>query len=242
MGRLTGLLLFATCGCVLLSFHGCSSSVPQGGPPPDGKVVVRAQAEGDTKRPETGPPFRLPADQGGALLSKVLPPAKHSAVLRNPSSQGPRFPPPPSFDGPPLPLPPTVVTLPRLMLPPSGSTPKPQVIHEESLSQTPGDPLVPRRPSFYSGKRAREYSVDARLPPPLPLLAQPVPDRASLDDATLEVSTAAALAAPLPRRTAPAPYNRVTVPDPYEHRLPLLLAGFREKDAPQVGTPQVDKP
>ena len=74
------------------------------------------------------------------------------------------------------------------------------------------------------------------------VLAAPLPDRAPLDDATMEASTAAVLVAPLPRRTTPAPYERVRVPDPYENRRPLLAALPAEKTSPVTASPMPPKP
>jgi hypothetical protein len=44
-------------------------------------------------------------------------------------------------------------------------------------------------------------SIDVETPLPLPILAHPKNDRASLDDATMEASQAAALARVRPHRT-----------------------------------------
>ena len=71
------------------------------------------------------------------------------------------------------------------------------------------------------------------IPPRLPILATPMPERASLDDPTMAASTAAVLAAPPPERTTPAPYTRMGVPDPFEHRRPLTLRVPPEGTAPQ---------
>jgi TolA-binding protein len=56
-----------------------------------------------------------------------------------------------------------------------------------------------------------------------PRLSQPQADRASLDDPTAEASRLAVQNTMVPQRTSPAPFVRLTVPDPFEHRHPLLL-------------------
>jgi hypothetical protein len=94
--------------------------------------------------------------------------------------------------------------------------------------------------SFPAGKRTRLPSVDVNQPLPLPLLAQPVPDRAPLDDATGEASHTAALAAAPPRRGTPAPFLRLGLPDPFENRLPPRAT--MEEVLPAPGPSRLPKP
>jgi len=61
-------------------------------------------------------------------------------------------------------------------------------------------------------------AADVNKPLPIPILGQPKQDRASLDDATLEVSQAAALTRVRPRRTGRVPFTPVNVPDPFENQ------------------------
>ena len=70
----------------------------------------------------------------------------------------------------------------------------------------------------------------------------PTADRAPLDDPTVEASTTAALAAPMPQRIKPVPYFRVTVPDPFDNRRPLNLPAPAEDDNPRTGTVHPPKP
>lgn len=72
---------------------------------------------------------------------------------------------------------------------------------------------------------------------PLPILAQPAPDRASLDDPTRDASTAAAIAAPIPPRTRKAPFVKRTFPDPYERRRTDVPVLEESQDFP-LGSPQ----
>ena len=114
---------------------------------------------------------------------------------------------------------------------------------DETLGTGRGDPMPPEPRSFYAGDRARLPSVDANQPPPLPILAdQPTPDRASLDDPTADACAEAALAAAMPQRTKPAPYVRITTPDPFDNRRPLILATPAEDDRPRTGTVHPPKP
>ena len=67
--------------------------------------------------------------------------------------------------------------------------------------------------------------VDVTSPLPLPILAKPKADRASLDDTTLEASQTAALKPFTPRRTVPVPFVPLNLPDPFEN---LRGGGLRE--------------
>lgn len=58
---------------------------------------------------------------------------------------------------------------------------------------------------------------DVHEPLPLPILAQPVKERAATTDPTLEASTAAALRPLSPQRTGPLPFVPLNLPDPFEH-------------------------
>jgi hypothetical protein len=81
------------------------------------------------------------------------------------------------------------------------------------------DPLVPEVQYLHVGDRIRLPLIDVNKPIPLPILAQPVTNRAPLDDATTDASLAAALAATPPGRTSSAPFLKLNLPDPFENRL-----------------------
>ena len=66
-------------------------------------------------------------------------------------------------------------------------------------------------------------SQDVNQPIPLPILARQVTDRASLDDPSGEASLVAALAPTVPDRTTPAPFLKLNLPDPFEHRNAVRL-------------------
>ena len=59
--------------------------------------------------------------------------------------------------------------------------------------------------------------LDVNTPLPIPILASPVKDRASLGDPTLEASLAAALKRLTPARDRPVPFTPLNLPDPFEH-------------------------
>jgi hypothetical protein len=71
--------------------------------------------------------------------------------------------------------------------------------------------------------RPGQIAPEVRLAVRLPSLSQPPVDRASLDDPTADISVATSLASAPPERKAPAPFLRVTLPDPFEHHHPLRL-------------------
>jgi hypothetical protein len=117
----------------------------------------------------------------------------------------------------------------------------PRLVSEETLDAPRESVALPEVRPLPAGERLHVASVDVNELPPLPILASPVLDRASLDDATVEASTAAALSAPLPPRAGPAPFVRLAIPDPYENRRPLTGALPGETTEPVTATPQTPK-
>lgn len=95
-----------------------------------------------------------------------------------------------------------------------------------------------------AGPRLRLPSVDVNVVPPLPFLGKPIADRASTADATEEASTRLATSAVMPRRTAPAAFVKIDLPDPFENRkamrIPLILPP--ESTEPVVVPVQAMKP
>jgi hypothetical protein len=216
---------------IVVGMLGCSS--------PTGTVVDPRAAETTSQEKPTsadktdkGEPFRLPPGEVGKMLGQVLPPRHRPGALHNPGRPAPPAAPVPRFVAPPAPLPPASVELARLPLSGRRAMLRPDLATEERLDD--GAPVnVPREPSFPTEKLARVDTEDVSIPPPLPLMATPVPDRVSLDDATMDVSTAAVLQAPLPRRETPVPFVRLSVPDPFEHRQPLTIPVPEEATTPQ---------
>ncbi len=95
-----------------------------------------------------------------------------------------------------------------------------------------GPPLVAQGPMPKRGLPTKPLiqlpAVDVEVPLPLPILAHPKSDRASLDDATLETSQAAALERVRPRRSGPVPFVPVNLPDPFEN---IRAGGLRNPPA-----------
>jgi hypothetical protein len=79
------------------------------------------------------------------------------------------------------------------------------------------DAKVPARPELATAPLLRLLSPNVKEPLPLPILAQPVKDRASLADPTLEASIDAALQPLAPARTNPLPFTPQNLPDPFEN-------------------------
>jgi hypothetical protein len=79
------------------------------------------------------------------------------------------------------------------------------------------------RPSLLAeaAGRVRVPSPDVNQPPPLPVLAKPLPDRAPVDDVTGAASSAAVQSGTVPPRTKAAPFLKLTLPDPFENRKPV---------------------
>jgi hypothetical protein len=77
-------------------------------------------------------------------------------------------------------------------------------------------------------------SPDVNQPVPLPPLALQVVERPGQEDPTAEYSQAAVRATPPPVRTTPAPFQRLTLPDPFEHRQNVRLANPPAEDAKPV--------
>lgn len=225
-------VLLAGCGGVLLSLQGCTVPTSLTGLEGEGPSQTARAAGPGVSRAEA--PFRLPGDNAGKMLGQVLPPLPRPGALRDPAPLPPKDLPPPRWRDVAVLLPTAGTDLARLPAPQRKDTRRPEFVLEEGLEDA-SPPALPREPSFPTPAPARVESEDASLPPPLPVLATPLPDRVPAEDVTTEASTQAVLAAPLPVRTAPAPYVRMSVPDPFENRKPLTVSVPAEETAPQAG-------
>lgn len=162
--------------------------------------------------------FPFPDDPGGKLLGELLRPSEAVTASGANISSGPRpLPPPSSIDrpNPPLPLVQAPLPQPQLKLPAPPLWPR-SLPEDAPLTAYRAAPIVPQKPYLAGGAAVRIESPDVNQPVPLPILAQPVPDRASLDDATEFASKEAALAAAPPVRSTPTPFLRLSLPDPFE--------------------------
>jgi hypothetical protein len=203
---------------------------------------VRAQAEEQTareaKKDETGDGFRFPDDKGGRLLAKELPPRERVPVAEEGATPAPRhLPGAPGLEQPAVPLPPNQGQVPRLPSQRKGPPLRPRPLPDElPLTGTRSEP--PQEARFHAGDRVRLPGPDATQPVPLPPLATPAPDRAAFDDPTADVTAAAAQSATVPARTAPPPFTKVSLPDPFENRAGRLRERPAENEEPVTASPK----
>lgn len=171
--------------------------------------------------------FAFPDDQGGKLLAELLTttgspagkqdkrttplPLKGPAALEHPDMQPPQTSAAPG--------------LPSASLTPKPVPVKPHSLPEEApfLRSSLDAVAIPQRDDLPAGPRTRIDSIDVEKPTAVPILAQPVPDRASLEDPTQTVSTLSALAVILPERAGPTPFLKLTLPDPFENAQTVRL-------------------
>lgn len=195
----------------------------------------------DATKKEEDVPFRLPTDAAGRLLGQVLPPRPLPLLVdRATPAASPIT--AQRLNEPTVPLPAPGLELSRLPRPPRPRGPQPEFQLEETLEGLGLTPVVPQVPGFVPGNRVRVASEHVAIPPELPVLGTAVSDRVTTDDATGEASTAAVLAAPLPYRSTPAPYARLTVPQPYEHRQAIAPVSSPEEEPTSETAPRPPAP
>jgi hypothetical protein len=190
-----------------------------------------------------GDGFRFPNDHGGQLLGKLLPPSgKVSPVDDRPAPR--RFPDTPAVETPQVPVPPSPGEIVRLPEPKASQPVRPGLVPEGlPLLGYKGMPQPPEANSLTAGELVRVPSLDVNRPMPLPLLGALAPDRVPLDDPTSDHSLAAALAAQMPDRTTPAPFLKLTLPDPFENRQTVRLRTMPvEESTPIAAAPRGPRP
>ena len=224
----------------LLSLGGCSGSRLSSARDARAAVAEETEAKAADKKEQPADEFKLPADRTGQLLARELPPRMKAGPLERPDRPAPPTAPGPAFVEPPATLPPGQAAVSRAPAPPRKQV-RPRLVIDESFEGSIDEPVPPQPPSFQTQKPAAVPSEDVSVPPPLPVLAQPTLDRVSFADATTEASTEVVLAAPLPRRTAPAPFVKSGVPEPYENRKPLPTEPPQEGTEPVADGPAVPK-
>src|SRR5262249_50469033 len=131
---------------------------------------------------------------------------------------------PPAVENPDLPLPATTIPGPSSIPNPKAKPVRPTLIEKEPpLSRQRFELAEPDLVKLPAGPKIAWPSPDVNQPIPLPILARQVQDRASLDDPSGDASLAAALAPTVPDRTTPAPFLKLNLPDPFEHRNAVRL-------------------
>lgn len=242
MRKLAGLMLAALVAIQAGCSSGKTNTITADDDEPSRKDSKdKKGAKKGQKEEKPGAAFRLPSDDAGKALAKVLPPARGPVRLTNPGRPALKPFPAPKIAGaeeellftppPPLGLPPAPLKLNRT----------PRLVTEEPPQARTARVDVPEKPTFEPGKRARLASVDLEIPPLWLPIAMPLTDRVPLDDATTEASTATAIEAKLPPRTTPAPNLRLTIPDPYENRKPLTIKVPPEETSPVAARPVTPK-
>ena len=116
-----------------------------------------------------------------------------------------------------LPVRPYVGVPARLPLPASANV-KPRSAPERTpLVEFRDAPKAPKDVELETKPLIRLPSVDVTTPLPIPILAQPTKDRASLAEPAFEASVAAALKPFTPVRDRPVPFVPLNLPDPFEN-------------------------
>jgi hypothetical protein len=201
-------------------------------------AVIRGRAD-DTPLDEPNDGFPFPDDKGGQVLARVLPPADKPPGAGADMVAGPRrLPGSPVLEQPSVPLPPNQGQVPRLSVGRQGPPLRPRSLPDE-LPLSPSRQELPQEMQFPAGDRVRLPGPEVSQPVPLPVLAVPAPDRGSSDDPTAEFSSAAAQTAAPPARARPAPFVRVSLPEPFENRIAVRLREPpHEKEDPVTAPPK----
>jgi hypothetical protein len=197
---------------------------------------VAGQAKAETPTAAAPEAFHFPADRGGELLSKQLT-VTASRPLPDAEAQPRRVKIPARIESPELPLLPSLSA--HVPLPERARKPLlPRMVTPETLVALALELALPDMQPMVVGERTKQPGADVNKPAPLPILGQPVPDRASLADATGDASGSAVIAATMPIRSRPVPFQRLSVPDPFENYRPLRLALPEEATEPVAGSPR----
>jgi hypothetical protein len=235
------LLILLLCGGAAALVVGCGRQRPV--LPEETSAPAQAQpSPGSLAAREEAGPFHFSSDRGTKLLAEALSPSEQLPRLASDQPSGPRpFATPPLFQRPQLTRPDNLAAAPafRPALPPRSLRPRP-VPEEVPLALTLPEPVVPEQPLLVAGPRVREASPDLREPLPLDLLGQKQPEVPPADDPTTDASTAAAQVPPALQRTRPAPFLRLNLPDPHEHRQAVRLRKeWAEEPMPVTAPPRL---
>jgi hypothetical protein len=90
---------------------------------------------------------------------------------------------------------------------------------------------VPTQVELPTKPLIRLPSMDIHAPLPIPILAQPAPDRAALGEPGFEASLDASLKTWTPTRDRPVPFQPFNLPDPFEHLRYAQLRNAPEENA-----------
>ncbi len=160
--------------------------------------------------------FAFSQDESGRLLDQLLPPRGPSRLPPAPSQGPTERTPMPAIWKPTLGLPMQELSPPSIGFP-SRALVRPALPMETMPAEVllaRGD--LPQRDAFPLLPVVRVYERNPHETIPLPTLAKPSIDRASLEDPTGEFSWKQTYGAAIPYRTNTAPYQRIDLPNPFE--------------------------
>jgi hypothetical protein len=223
-------------GCVLTVLSGCGQRTPAVSEDATHHSSLITRHSSDTT-PQSDEQFPFPADREGQLLAEKLRPSDQVPPQADEKRIGQKHQPGPSkVENPDVPLPAATVSRPATipLEKGRGKPVRPTLLEGDAplLRQRieVDQPAIVKLPA---APKVAWPSPDINEPIPLPILARPVADRAGLDDPSGEVSQAAALASNVPERTTTAPFLRLNLPDPFEHRNTVRL----RTPAPEIRLP-----
>jgi hypothetical protein len=187
---------------------------------PSERSAAEEESVSETFQAPQADAITYPNDRGGKLLAELLPPSdpaptrgleKLAEQVQFPAPRKLKVlvqPLPASLAGPPRD--PVTADRPRSKLPP--------LPEGSPVAVLAADPVRPEHPDLPAGERVRVPSPRLDAPLPLTTLATPYRETLSSEDATSDYSLAAALATVPFKRSNPAPFLRMTIPEPYENR------------------------
>lgn len=212
---------------------------------PQNEPAKSADAREETKSAHlaAGGSFAFPADEGGKILSRILPPSKPAALSPLPSKSASERPLPAFLAAPDATGTPTTLA-PKPFPQPPRTAPRPMPLNDRvpiELAQREIDrPEVVVLPV---GGLTKIDALDLKKPVHLPILARPTADRASLEDPTTEFTARSILNDNLPLRVTMALFVKVNLPEPFENAEPAKVKiTIPDDPAKALGNPPLPRP
>jgi hypothetical protein len=214
--------------CVLASVPGCGkrSSVTL-------DVSAEAQAQAQSAKAEAGPAFAFTKDEGGKMLSSMLP-SDAVSTARPQAQSGPRrLTAPATLETPDIRLPLQTASPALPAISPKEDPkkkPKPRMLPTDPPLSRQAYDITPRRDDLPTSPLTRVTGVDVEQIQVVPTLSQGLPDRVSLDDPTAAFSLGLVLVTSAPERASPAPPWFLNLPDPFEHHRVVKIQALPPED------------
>lgn len=205
-------------------------------------TAVSVAVAADTKVQPKAPPakaepasgFAFPSDQGGKLLSTILPAESTSSAVPAVQSKPRPIAGPAALEKPDIRVP---FDTPNPVLPQVKAKDDPKkklkprmLASDPPLSRQAYD-ITPRRESMPTSPLTRVSDPDVERMQPIPTLAPALPDRASLEDPTARFSLGAVLVTTAPERPNPTPPWFLNLPDPFEHHRVARIQALPPEDS-----------